>query len=234
MVYEQSASADVFVPALFSPAFEKEIFARRIGLHPVVFSSFPGRSERESACGQGLCLEKAQFILFYGAQVGRSVAVVVRISAVHQGYGAPQCFRHASAFFIVGIVVVRQSERVAEFVAESPYPGQRIYSERTSRQFRSAGISVHYHSVESPLFLFIIFYAKFPGVRPDMVVTGPFRLISSGEEYEYIVHIAVPVIVIAGKVHAPVRQSAGFQNHFGSIYVIFGIFIVAPVVGVVL
>ena len=205
--------------------------------------------------GVGIVVDDVGFAAFAQRLHGRHLRVFLQLNGL-QPSGAPLLVaavagRHESALVAVvgavvhevprahaevlvgGVIHVGESQTVGELVAEganavdAPFGGLAgPVVEDDSRQLAAARIGVHLHAVECQG---AAFGAEPVFMGPHGVLAATGSLTQSGIEHVHLVHLAVAVPVVVGKVHIAVNGLAGFTDHGFGIRV-FVIRVVASIV----
>mgnify|MGYP006913126907 CR=1 FL=1 len=176
-------------------------------------------------------------ILLVYAVVGRIVAVAIVRTVVHNvpfAWGPPVI----GVGSVAGVVVVGQTEDVAELVAER---ADAVAFARRTVEFAGASVVVDVEPVYFALRLGVgaVFIVDsrldVPVVRPDGVGATAVGFALAGIDDIDEIDISVVVIVVLGEVHTELRVSefAGFDNHVARVHIV-AFAIVFAVVGVVL
>ena len=233
VVDQQAASADEGIPALVPAAFQQEQFAFVFRFQVEVIAVLLDGAEGMSPFRERPSGAHVEVPALHGAVVRGRPAAVVMVSAVHQVDVHPLGLGKAAAVLVVRIVQVRDAEGMGVLVAERADAGERGEGGPVAvhPQFRGTGVIVD----EDPVARAGEFGSgmDIPLVRPDVAVSRPLGLVRAGIEDEDVVHDAVPVVVIGGKVDGIIHGRAGVDDHLGAV-VVLALFIVAPVPGVFL
>ena len=244
---EESVSREVGIPARLLTVFDVVVDARcgsrlegvdgveLVGDMGVCSSSGNGQKTRGVADVSGR-LPTEEILLVY-AVVGRAVAVAIVRTVVHNvpfAWGPPVI----GVGSVAGVVVVGQTEDVAELVAER---ADAVAFARRTVEFAGASVVVDVEPVYFALRLGVgaVFIVDsrldVPVVRPDGVGATAIGFALAGIDDIDEIDIAVVVVVVLGEVHIEliVSEFACLDDHVARVHIV-AFAIVFAVVGVVL
>ena len=203
MIDHQAASADKAVPFLIGAAFDEEDLPLLVCGNQVIIPVFMDRRQGVLPFLERLGLGHFKVPALQAAVVRRRLAVIVLVAGVHQVDFRPDAFR-IPVILIIRIIQVRNAESMGILMAEGS--DGRIDA---ILDFRGAGVVVDQFPVQAE---------RLPGPVPDIPLVGPDPAVMplaavTGIKDEHIVHLAVRVVVIFGKIHLVVHQLAGLHDH---------------------